>query len=74
MGLQSVLIHTSRITGPALAGLLIAGGGIELCFLLNAFSFGAMILALRSLDIRRARSAEARDARARRGPVGLPTT
>jgi MFS family permease len=50
VGLQSVLIHSSRITGPALAGLLIAGGGIELCFLLNALSFGAMILALRSLD------------------------
>ena len=50
VGLQSVLIHSSRITGPAIAGLLIAGGGIELCFLLNAMSFGAMILALRSLD------------------------
>jgi MFS family permease len=50
VGLQSVLIHTSRITGPALAGLLIAGGSIELCFLLNALSFGGMILALRSLD------------------------
>jgi MFS family permease len=50
VGLQSVLIHTSRITGPAMAGLLIAGGGIELCFLLNALSFGGMILALRSLD------------------------
>ncbi len=50
VGLQSVLIHSSRIVGPALAGLLIATGGIELCFLLNALSFGAMILALRSLD------------------------
>ena len=50
VGLQSVLIHSSRITGPAIAGVLIAGGGIELCFLLNALSFGAMILALRSLD------------------------
>ena len=50
VGLQSVLIHASRITGPALAGLLIASGGIELCFLLNGLSFGAMILALRSLD------------------------
>ncbi len=50
VGLQSVLIHTSRITGPAIAGLLIAGGSIELCFLLNAMSFGGMILALRSLD------------------------
>jgi MFS family permease len=50
VGLQSVLIHTSRITGPAIAGVLIAGGSIELCFLLNALSFGGMILALRSLD------------------------
>jgi len=51
VGLQSVLIHSSRIAGPALAGLLIAFGGIELCFLLNAFSFAAMILMLRSLDV-----------------------
>jgi MFS family permease len=50
VGLQSVLIHSSRITGPAVAGLMIATGGIELCFLLNALSFGAMIVALRSLD------------------------
>ncbi len=50
VGLQSVLIHSSRIAGPAMAGLLIAGGGIELAFLLNALSFGAMIVALRSLD------------------------
>jgi MFS family permease len=50
VGLQSVLIHSSRIAGPALAGVLIATGGIELCFLLNALSFGAMIIALRSLD------------------------
>lgn len=53
VGLQSVLIHASRIAGPALAGLLIAVGGIEACFLLNALSFGAMLLALRSLDAKR---------------------
>jgi MFS family permease len=50
VGLQSVLIHTSRITGPAIAGLLIAGGSIELCFLLNAMSFMGMLFALHSLD------------------------
>jgi MFS family permease len=50
VGLQSVLIHTSRITGPAMAGLLIAGGSIELCFLLNAMSFAGMLVALHSLD------------------------
>lgn len=53
VGLQSVLIHASRIAGPALAGLLIAVGGIEACFLLNALSFGAMLVALRSLDVER---------------------
>ena len=50
VGLQSVLIHASRIAGPAAAGVLIALGGIEVCFLLNALSFVAMIVALRSLD------------------------
>lgn len=50
VGLQSVLIHASRIAGPALAGLMIALGGIEACFLLNALSFGAMLVALASLD------------------------
>ena len=53
VGLQSVLIHSSRIVGPAVAGVLIATGGIELCFLLNALSFGAMLIALRSLDTSR---------------------
>jgi MFS family permease len=53
VGLQSVLIHSSRIAGPALAGILIAVGGIEACFLLNALSFAAMLLALRSLDTKR---------------------
>jgi len=50
VGLQSVLIHASRITGPAIAGVLIATGGIEICFLLNGLSFAGMIVALRSLD------------------------
>lgn len=50
VGLQNVLIHSSRIAGPAMAGLIIAAGGIQICFLLNALSFGAMILALHSLD------------------------
>lgn len=53
VGLQSVLIHASRITGPAMAGVLIATGGIEICFLLNALSFAGMIVALRSLDVSR---------------------
>ncbi len=50
VGLQSVLIHSSRIAGPALAGLLIALGGIAFCFLVNGLSFVAMLVALMRLD------------------------
>jgi MFS family permease len=46
VSLNSVLIHAARLIGPALAGVLIATAGIELCFALNALSFAAMILAL----------------------------
>ncbi len=50
VSLQSVLVHSSRVFGPALAGLLIATVGLAFCFLLNALSFVAMIVMLRSLD------------------------
>lgn len=50
VGLNSVLIHSARIVGPAGAGLLIATVGIAPCFLLNAATFAAMIFALRSMD------------------------
>jgi MFS family permease len=50
VSLNSVLIHSARILGPASAGLIIATLGVAPCFLLNALSFGAMIVALRSMD------------------------
>ena len=46
VGLNSVLIHSARIVGPALAGVLIALSGVALCFALNALSFAAMLVAL----------------------------
>jgi MFS family permease len=46
VSLNSVLIHSSRLIGPALAGVLIATLGVEPCFAINALSFGAMLLAL----------------------------
>ena len=46
VSLNSVLIHSARLVGPALAGLLIATVGVEPCFALNALSFAAMIVAL----------------------------
>jgi MFS family permease len=46
VSLNSVLIHSARLVGPAIAGLLIASVGVEPCFALNALSFGGMIFAL----------------------------
>jgi len=50
VSLNSVIVHCARMVGPAVAGVLIATVGIELCFLLNAFTFPAMVLALRRMQ------------------------
>jgi MFS family permease len=50
VSLNNALIHSARIIGPAGAGILIATLGVGPCFLLNALSFGAMIVALRGMD------------------------
>ncbi len=46
VGLNSILVHSARIVGPALAGLLIAGWGVTPCFAFNAATFGVMFVAL----------------------------
>jgi MFS family permease len=50
VSLNSVIIHSARIFGPAGAGIVIATLGVGPCFLINAASFGAMIVALRGMD------------------------
>ena len=50
VSVNSVLVQTARIAGPALAALVIATVGVATCFLLNALSFGAMLTALRRMD------------------------
>ncbi|MEA2168781.1 MAG: hypothetical protein QOF76_2081, partial [Solirubrobacteraceae bacterium] len=50
VSLNSVIVHTARIVGPALAGTLIALFGVGPCFLVNSLSFGAMLIALRAID------------------------
>jgi MFS family permease len=50
VALNSVVVHTSRIAGPALAGTVIALLGVGPCFALNALSFVAMLIALRRMD------------------------
>jgi MFS family permease len=46
VSLNSVIVQSARIVGPAFAGLLIAGLGVGPCFAVNALSFAAMIFAL----------------------------
>jgi MFS family permease len=53
VSLNSVIVQSARIVGPAVAGLLIAGFGVVPCFGLNALTFLAMIAALWSMDPRR---------------------
>jgi MFS family permease len=50
VALNSVVVHTSRIAGPAAAGAVIALLGVGPCFAINALSFGAMLVALRRMD------------------------
>jgi MFS family permease len=50
VGLNSALVQVARVAGPALAGVTIATIGVANCFLLNATSFAAMIVALRRMD------------------------
>lgn len=65
ISLNSAVMTGTRIVGPALAGALIAGVGMEWCFLLNAVSFLGVIGALRAM-----RTGELRPQRAEReGPA-----
>jgi MFS family permease len=50
VALNSVIVHSARIMGPAAAGVVIALIGVSTCFLINALSFVAMIVALRAMD------------------------
>ena len=50
VSLNSVLVNTARVIGPAVAGILIATVGEGVCFLVNAASFVAVVASLATLD------------------------
>jgi len=50
VSLNSVIVHCARLVGPAVAGVVIATAGVGPCFLLNAVSFAAMLIALRRME------------------------
>lgn len=51
VSLNSVLVNAARAVGPAVAGIVIAAGGLGICFLLNALSFVAVVVSLVRLDV-----------------------
>ena len=51
IALNAAAFHTARILGPAIGGLLLEWVGAAPCFLVNALSFSAILLALLSLRI-----------------------
>jgi MFS family permease len=57
VSLNSVIVQSARIVGPAIAGLLIAAFGVGPCFGINALTFVAMIVALWGMDAAKLRSA-----------------
>jgi len=50
VSLNSVMVHSSRVAGPAIAGILIATVGVAPCFGLNAVTYLYMLWALRGMD------------------------
>jgi MFS family permease len=49
VALNSGLFNASRVVGPALAGFVIALAGVGVCFVVNAISFLALLVALREM-------------------------
>ena len=52
VSLNSVLTNSARAVGPAIAGVVIAAAGIGVCFLANAASFAAVLVALARIQAR----------------------
>jgi MFS family permease len=55
IGLNSSLFQSSRIIGPALAGILVSTVGEGPCFVINALSFLGMLVALLTMNFPNAR-------------------
>ncbi|MGH9137512.1 MAG: MFS transporter, partial [Acidimicrobiales bacterium] len=50
VGLTSTLVTGAKLIGPAIAGILVATVGIGWCFIVNALSFVAVLVALWQMD------------------------
>ena len=50
IALNSAVFNLARIAGPAVAGLVISAAGTAAAFLLNAASYGAVLISLKLMD------------------------
>lgn len=55
IALNSAMFNGARLVGPAIAGLTVAAFGEGICFLINALSFLAIILALLAMKMKPAK-------------------
>lgn len=51
IALSSAMFNCARLFGPAIAGILISTFGEGICFLINAFSFIAVLAALQAIKV-----------------------
>jgi MFS family permease len=58
--INSIIFNGARFVGPAVAGIIIATGGVAPAFALNALSYVAFIAALLRLDVKETRPKAAR--------------
>src|SRR5262245_59922829 len=65
VALNSSQLQMTRLTGPALAGVILAAFGAAVCFYVNAISFAAVLAALLLMDPKRFFAVE----RPKRAPV-----
>lgn len=48
--LNAILVNVARVIGPSIAGVLIVTTGVGACFLVNAFTYLALLVALKMMD------------------------
>src|SRR6476660_4071788 len=58
VSLNSVLVHSARVIGPAMAGVLIATIGVEPCFALNGASFAFIFCLHATMNTEKLRPSE----------------
>lgn len=56
IAMNSAIFNSARLIGPSVAGILVAVIGEGLCFLINAFSFLAVIISLKAMKMKKSKT------------------